>query len=145
MNFIPRCSVPPVLAGMAAIVSLTCFSARCQDDGTNNPAAAADNAWREVYRASQAPFPPVEWQEKPPTTDEQAKFYVPYLLKGAEKASNFYTRYPGHPRAADARKKEFDLLSLAGETFGDTNAAARVEVLRERRLEDPDVSDDERV
>jgi thiol-disulfide isomerase/thioredoxin len=133
------------LAGTAALVSLACVSARCQDSGTNNPAAAADKAWREVYRATQSPFPPTEWQEKPPTAEEQAKFYVPYLLKGAEKARDFYTQYPDHPRAADARKKEFDLLSLAGETFGDTNAAARAEVLQAERLEDPKVSDDERV
>ena len=146
MKFIPHFNTVAVAcAGIVALVSLTCISARCQDGGTNSPAEAADKAWREVYRASQAPFPPAEWQEKQPTPEEQAKFYLPYLLKGAEKAKDFYTRYPGHPRAADARKKEFDLLSLAGETFGDTNAAARVEVLQAERLEDPKVSDDERV
>src|SRR5581483_5595309 len=131
--------------GAISLAMLMFASVARSDETSTNNTAEADKAWREVYRAKQPPFPPVEWQEKSPTAEEQAKFYVPYLLKGADKAHDFYTHFPNHPRAGDARKAEFDLLSLAGEKFGDTNAATRVAALREQLLEDPNVSDDQRV
>jgi thiol-disulfide isomerase/thioredoxin len=126
-------------------ILLFAAAAWCQDTTTNDASEDADKAWRELYRATQAPFPPAEWQQKEPTPAEQAAFYVPILLKGADKARDFYTRFPNSPRAADARKKELDMLSMAEERFGDTNAVARLDALRAQRLEDPSVSDDERV
>jgi thiol-disulfide isomerase/thioredoxin len=109
---------------------------------TNN--AEGDKAWREVSRATQSPWPPAEWQQKPPTPEEQAKFYVPALENGAEKARDFYTRFPQHPKAEQARKAEYNLLTIAAQRFNDTNAAPRLAVLEKERLNDPKLSEDER-
>src|SRR5581483_812272 len=71
---------------LTALLPLSCFTARAQDTAagaTNN--AEADKAWKAVVKASQAPFPPVEWQEKPATPEEQAAFFVPFLIKGADR------------------------------------------------------------
>src|SRR5258707_8371129 len=56
----------------------------------------ADKAWKEVYRAAQSPMPPKEWQENKPSREEIAKFYTEGLLQGADKAKDFYTRFPDH-------------------------------------------------
>src|SRR5579863_9379799 len=58
------------------------------DAGTNN--ADADKAWKEVKKAAQAPMPPAEWQNKKPTPEEAAKFYIHALKTGAYKAKYFY-------------------------------------------------------
>ncbi len=130
---------------LTALLPLNCFTARAQDTtagATNN--AEADKAWKAVVKASQAPFPPVEWQEKPATPEEQAAFFVPFLIKGADLAKDFYTRYPNHPKAAEARKKEHDLLGLAIQRFNDTNQVARLDALDSERLTDPKLSEEER-
>ncbi len=130
---------------LTALLPLSCFTARAQDTAagaTNN--AEADKAWKAVVKASQAPFPPVEWQEKPATPEEQAAFFVPFLIKGADLAKDFYTRYPNHPKAAEARKKEHDLLGLAIQRFNDTNQVARLDALDSERLTDPKLSEEER-
>src|SRR5271166_3787431 len=68
--------------------------------------AAADKAWKQVVKASQPPFPPAEWQTNAPTPEQMTAFYAPYLVKAADMAKDFYTKYPEHPKAADARTKE---------------------------------------
>ena len=68
------------------LLGLCGVSARSQDASNN---AEGDKAWREVSRATQSPWPPAEWQQKPPTPEEQAKFYVPSLENGEEKARVF--------------------------------------------------------
>ncbi len=116
--------------------------ARSQDTTTNN--ADADKAWREVSRATQPPMPPTEWQQKAPTAEEQAKFYVPALEKGAKAAMDFYTKFPNDSRAAQARKIEYQLMNIAAAHYNDTNAAPRLAVLEKERLNDPALGEDER-
>src|SRR6185503_16052407 len=55
---------------------------------TNNP--EADKAWRETFRAIQAPMTPSEWQTNPPTKEQAVAFWVPALSKAADKAKDFY-------------------------------------------------------
>src|SRR5262249_31203704 len=78
---------------------------------TNNP--EADKAWRETFRAIQAPMIPAEWRTNPPTKEQSVAFWVPALTTAADKAKEFYTKYPDYPKAEDARKAEFNLLSMA--------------------------------
>ncbi|MDB6065145.1 MAG: Alkyl hydroperoxide reductase/ Thiol specific antioxidant/ Mal allergen [Pedosphaera sp.] len=104
----------------------------------------ADKAWKEVYRAAQSPMPPKEWQENKPTQEEIAKFYTEGLLKGADKAKDFYTRFPEHAKAGEAHKTEYKLLNIAAQQFGDTNHAPRLAMLEKERLNDPKLSEDER-
>lgn len=72
------------------------------------------------------------------------KYYMPFLQKGIDAAKDFYTRFPNHPKAEDARKMEFQLLTIAVNQFGDTNMAPRLEVLEQDRMKDPKLSEDER-
>ena len=96
--------------------------------GTNN--AEADKAWRETYKATQSPLPPKEWEDKKPSTQEVIDFYDAALVKGADKARDFYTRYPDHPKAGDARKAEYNMISLDFQRFGDNNQIALLEELQ---------------
>jgi thiol-disulfide isomerase/thioredoxin len=93
----------------------------------NNP--EADKAWKEVLKASQPPMPPKEWLEKKPTPEEMSNFYVPLLTTAADKAKEFYTKYPENPKADEARKKEVFLLGVAVQRYGDTNLVERLQKL----------------
>jgi thiol-disulfide isomerase/thioredoxin len=106
--------------------------------------AEADQAWRETFKATQSPMPPKEWSEQKPSPQEVIDFYVAAAVKGADKAKDFYTRFPDHPKAAQARKAEYSLIAIAVEHFGDTNDAPRLAELRKQRLSDPGLSDNER-
>jgi thiol-disulfide isomerase/thioredoxin len=122
-----------------------CATATAQDTpatATNN--AEADTAWRETYKALQSPLPPKEWADKKPTRQELMDFYEPLLIKGADKAKDFYTRFPDHPKAAAARKAEYNMIALVVEQFGDTNETARLAELQQEKLKDPSLSEDER-
>ncbi len=109
---------------------------------TNNP--EADKAWREAKRASQPPAPPAEWQDKEPSPETVAKYYVPRLMKGADKSRDFYTQFPNHPKAIEARRQEYTLLTIAAQRFGDTEHRARLDALVAVLLNDPKISGDEK-
>lgn len=139
------------LIASLAISGLSALPARADDaastsDGstaaTNNP--EADKAWREVKRAAQPPSPPAQWQDKEPSPEELASYYVPRLLKGADKARDFYTQYPNHPRAIEARRQEYTLLSIAAQKFGDAEHRARLDAVVAELLKNPRIAGDER-
>lgn len=126
--------------------------------GTNEPAPspaagapavtnAADAAWEDLVKATQPPPPPVEWQTNQPSDDQVAKFHV---LKGgmaalaADKARDFYTRFPDDKRAAEAKDTEFMLLRSAV-LLGNTNQLDRYETLEAAHLKDPGAPEEERV
>src|SRR4051812_2262702 len=75
-------------------------------NASNNPVSSpeeADQAWKDVLRASQAPPPPKEWQGIQPTEEQRAEWRLEQgRLAGvaADKAKDFYTRYPDHAKAA---------------------------------------------
>jgi thiol-disulfide isomerase/thioredoxin len=104
----------------------------------------ADKAWRETYKAIQSPMPPQEWQAKQPTQQEVMEYYQTAAMKGADKAKDFYTKYPDHPKAESARKAEYSLITLAVQRFGDTKAIARLTELQKQRLADPMLPESER-
>jgi thiol-disulfide isomerase/thioredoxin len=122
-----------------------CASAAAQDapiTATNQP--EADKAWRETIKATQSPLPPKEWSDKKPSAQEVIDYYDAAAVKGADKAKDFYKRFPDHPKAAEARKAEYNLIAIAVDHFGDTNQSARLAALQAQRLTDPDLTDDER-
>lgn len=127
---------------MGLFLVLGCLPARSQDTATNN--ADANKAWREVTKATQPPMPPAEWQQKAPTDEEQSKFYLPALEKGAKAAMDFYTKFPNDARAAQARKLEYQLLNIAAQHYADTNVAPRLAVLEKDMMNDPALGEDER-
>src|SRR5437868_6818980 len=96
---------------------------------TNSIATAAssedaDKAWKELQKASRPPLPPAEWQGHP-TAEQIKEFHAKQATaaeEAAEKAKQFYTKFPNHPKAAEARKKELDMLRIA-EQRGSTNSS----------------------
>jgi len=106
---------------------------------------AADKAWKALQRASVSPMPPPEWQKQKPSREEVAKFYIGALHAGADKAKDFYAKFPNHPKAAEARTLEYKLLTVASQRFGDTSQGSRLDVIEGEHLKDPNLSEDERL
>ena len=137
-------TVPAVLVGSGQ-------TATKSDTVTNAPAkpsaVGADAAWRELQKAIQSPPFPAEWQTNRPSEEEKAKWHKrnsELAAQSADKAKDFYTRYPDHPKAADARKSEYDLIATAVQ-LGNTNRLAQLEQLRSQQANDKSLSEDERV
>ncbi len=115
-----------------------------KNDATNS--AAGDVAWKELQKALRPPVPPAEWRDKKPAEEEIEKFRESQRsLAGAaaEKAADFYTRFPHHAKAGEARDKERQMLDVAAQ-LGDAAKAARLDALNEERVNDPSLSEDER-
>lgn len=85
----------------------------------------ADAAWKEIQNASRPPVPPAEWAGKTPTPEQREAFNKSLGEKSAlvaAKAKEFYTRFPNHPKAEDAKRLEKRFLEQAV-AFGNTAAA----------------------
>jgi thiol-disulfide isomerase/thioredoxin len=141
----------------ALIVSSLLFSliSRAQSDkprAEKTPAAApasteADKAWAEVEKAIEPPSAPAEWKTKRPSEEELAKFragQVEFVERAVEKAKNFYTKYPDHPKAEAARSTEYELLQAGVQQLQATNLTARLDALTAVRANDPKLSEEER-
>ncbi|HXJ59737.1 MAG TPA: TlpA disulfide reductase family protein [Verrucomicrobiae bacterium] len=112
---------------------------------TNKTLLAGDKAWEEFLQGMRPPTPPAEWETNRPTKEAIAEFNKKagaQALAVAEKARDFYTKYPQHEKASEAREKEEYLLGVALQT-GHTNAASRLQVLQEAKLKDPNLSEEE--
>jgi len=128
------------------------FKASAQTTNPSAPGSAiwltdADQAWKEVMKATAPPMPPPEWQTRRPTEQEIEAFRVEQgklAATGAAKARDFYTRFPSHAKAAQARQKEFELLTVAVSQLGNTNEIARLEKLEDERLKSGTGTEDER-
>jgi thiol-disulfide isomerase/thioredoxin len=121
------------------------------DAATNAPpklsATDADAAWRELQQAVKSPPFPTEWQTNRPSEEDMAKWHKrngELAAQAADKAKDFYTRFPNHPKAADARTNELELISTAVK-LGNTNRLAQLEQLRSQQVNDKSLSEDERV
>lgn len=91
-------------------------------------ATDATAAWTELTDAMHPPPGPPEWRNQSPTQEERAKFYLPYVLAIADKAKDYYTKFPNDSHAFDAHMQEFQLSSIAVQ-FGATDQQARVDAL----------------
>jgi thiol-disulfide isomerase/thioredoxin len=123
---------------------------RCAEaDATNAPpttTADADKAWKEVERALQPPPLPVEWAGQRPTVEQVEKFRAEQgRLAGvaADKAQDFYARFPDHPKAVTARQKRLEMLQVAIR-LGNTSRSDELEKIEAEKLKDPNMSEDER-
>src|SRR5262249_919930 len=65
------------------------------------------------------------------------------MVKAADQAKDFYTRYPDDSRAGQAKSKEYELLGMATQ-LGNTNVLARLETLEQAKLSDSKLSEQER-
>jgi thiol-disulfide isomerase/thioredoxin len=140
MKIFPR----PVLGLLAAMLGLSICMSRGQT--ATNAASEGDNAWKEVEKATRPPMPPAEWQGRRPTEEQVAEFRTKQSAlagEAADKAKDFYTRFPDHTRAAEARKREYQMLQFAV-YFGNTNKLAALEAREQDQLKDPKLTEEER-
>lgn len=144
MKFFLRISFAKRFLG-ALFLALTLVAKGATSEGAGNGPSEADKAWKELQKLMQPEMPPAEWQGHP-TTEQRSEFRAKQAEKAgsaAEKARDFYTRFPSHPKAAEAKKREADLLQIAVQ-LGNTNKLAEFQRLQEERLNDPNLSEDER-
>src|SRR5437764_1604809 len=104
--------------GMACLLSFANSAFPAESKATNTSATASsdsDKAWKELQKALRPPMPPADWQGSPTPEQVQAFHAEQGKLAGeaADKAKDFYTRFPNHEKATEARKKEYDMLQIA--------------------------------
>ena len=131
----PEPAQPVLSAGDAAAI------------GIKTPDGEADLAWQEVQKSLETLMAPPEEQPENPTKEQMGEFQRKQAVKlaaAAEKVRQFRTKYPNHPSAAEAKEHEQGLLTVAAR-LGDTNAIARLEKMEQARLDDPNLSEDERL
>lgn len=101
---------------------------------------AAEKLWREVVEGAKPPVPPEEWQTKRPTQEEQEAYRKALGVKAAaaaDKAREFYTKFPESPNVAEAKEKEQYLVQQAVR-LGQTQLADRLE-------KEPEPTEDQKV
>jgi thiol-disulfide isomerase/thioredoxin len=138
-------------AGLAALLTLVGLPfAACAD--TNTPAAApdkakeADAAWQAVLEALEPPPLPADFHGGNPTPEQVKKYRIEqgrHAGLAADKAKNFFTRYPDHAQAAEAKQEYERSLEMAVQ-FGNTNKLAELEQVENARLKDPATTEDDR-
>jgi thiol-disulfide isomerase/thioredoxin len=144
-------STPPPASTNKTVVSLNDAPVLSEEDTAFVQAAGggseADKAWRELQRTLQPPAFPPEWQTNEPTKEQIMEFQKKNGLlaaQAADKAREYYTKYPTNDHTAEARKREYDLLKVSYE-LGNTNALARLESIDAARLKDTSLPEEERI
>src|SRR5436190_12580660 len=108
------------------------------------PRTEADVAWAAVEKAAQPPEYPDEWSLKQPSPEEIAAFEKANSVlaaKAADKARDFYKKYPKDQHVDEAKQQEYRLLSVAVQ-LGATNRNAELQALETERLKDPNLDED---
>src|SRR5258708_27335282 len=135
------------LAALLTLGSAPLTRAQTSDAASaTNTVSEADKVWKETAKLLVPPMPPAEWQMQRPTQEEIQQFRDDkgkLAAEAAEKAKDFYTRFPNHAKAAEARTKEYDMLQTALQ-LGNTSVTAALEAREQERLKDPSLSEDER-
>ena len=86
----------------------------------------ADEAWKQVKASMNPPLPPKDWNGRTVTDQEQSDFRTKMAeMAGvaADKAKEFYTRFPDHVQAAKARENEREMLGAAVRLGDETRLA----------------------
>ena len=113
---------------------------------TTNLAAAADLAWKQLQKALRPPAPPEGWRTNSPTQEEREAFNKrngELAAQVADMASEFYTRFPDHPKAQEARQRELDMRKTAVQ-LGNVKQVARLNELQDARAKDTQTEPEER-
>ena len=113
----------------------------------DNDNAEADKAWQKLEQAAEQPEPPAEWRTQQPTEEEIARYregMKAFVEAGAARARDFYTRFPKHTKALEARKMEFGMLTMAVMQMGRTNNLAQLEMAEKDLLQEPGLGENDR-
>ena len=107
----------------------------------------AEKAWKELQKAATPLSPPGDWQLNRPSPEQVQQFQLvqgAHAADAAEKAREFYKKFPNDAKAADAKKRELELLRIAVQ-LGSTNKVETLQQLEDEKLKDPSVPEEERV
>jgi thiol-disulfide isomerase/thioredoxin len=119
-------------------------SANTNADSHTLAAKDADGAWTELQEAaSRPPSPPDEWELKEPSAEEQSRFFLPHAVILADKAVDFYSRFPTDTNALPAKMMELGIITWALD-HGGTNQQGRFDAVKKSILADPKLSEDDR-
>ncbi len=114
---------------------------------TNAVLAAGDDAWKVVLQSMRPPSPPAEWETNPPSPEAIAEFEKKngaLAADAAKRMQEFYTKFPKHEMAGEAKDREQYLLGVAIQ-LGNTNVTGRLAELEAEKLKDPNLSVEERI
>jgi len=134
-----------ITAGLVYL-NLTALALAAADTNVLTPSLSATDpgaAWTELQDARHQSKTPAEWRQTPPSKEDQAKFYLPIASALADKAKDFYTRFPADTNAMLARKEEMQMTSLAMH-LGETNLQARRDAEEKSLLADPKLTENDR-
>jgi thiol-disulfide isomerase/thioredoxin len=132
-----------LLAQIALLIVFCQFATRCaaaEAAPVQQPAAAATNlaaadlAWKELQKALRPPAPPESWRTNSPTQEDREAFNKrngELAAQVADMASEFYTRFPDHPKAREARQRESEMRKTAVQ-LGNVKQTARLNDLQDR-------------
>ena len=107
----------------------TTLSLIAQEPAKNTLPDNADTAWKEVENLSKPPAPPAEWAGKAPTEEQRKAFYESLADKSeivADKAKEFYGRFPNHEKAEEAKKKEEQFRKQAKSFRGNSGVVEKL-------------------
>jgi len=108
---------------------------------------AAEQAWKALVKALHPPPAPESWRTNAPSPEEIAAFNKRNgELAGqvADQAREFYTWFPNHPRAEEARKKELEMRRTAVQ-LGNVKQVAQLNETEDRRGGEAPMETDERL
>lgn len=114
--------------------------------GVGAPQTEADKAWAAVEKSLEALIRPPDAPAEP-TKEQIAELQRKQgdsMAAAATKVREFYTKYPNHASAAEAREHEQGLLAVAAR-LGNTNATERLAQVEKAKLDDPNLPADERL
>jgi len=141
-----RCKQVAFLSFIFVATLTFAVAAELETAGNSGIPKDAEAAWEAVQKALRPPPQPPEWRTNPPSQQLIAEYERKNgMLAGeaADKAKDFYTRFPTHPKALEAARMELQLLDVAIQ-LGETNRQNQFDAAQQRRLNDPKVSPDEK-
>src|SRR6266853_1386282 len=105
----------------------------------------ADLAWKRLQKALRPPAPPESWRTNSPTQEDREAFNKrngELAAQVADMASEFYTRFPDHPKAQEARQKELEMRKTAVQ-LGNVKQVARLNELQDAPAKDKQTEPEE--
>src|SRR2546430_3194937 len=100
--------------------------------------AAAALGWKQLQKALRPPAPPESWRTNSPTQEDREAFNKrngELAAQVADMASAFYTQFPDHPKAQEARQRELEMRKTAVQ-LGNVKQLARLNELQDAPAKD---------
>src|SRR5881397_872308 len=136
------CQVSPRCAAAEAALVPQAAAATTNLAGSD----AADLAWKQLQKALRPPAPPESWRTNSPTQEDREAFNKrngERAAQVADMASEFYTRFPDHPKAQEARQRELEMRKTAVQ-LGNVKQVARLNELQDAPAKDTQTEPEDR-